>query len=88
MANDIEGRLGKLEMNFDAYMAMFYKWLDELHTDMKDVKEIQALLAENDRKIIETQRLQAEDHRMLVKLFQAIDRKLDDHEGRLAAGNL
>ena len=88
MANDIEARLGKLEMNFDEYMAMFYKWLDELRTDMRDVKEIQLLLAENDAKIIETQRIQAEDHGMLVRLFQNIDRKLDNHDDRLSRAGI
>jgi hypothetical protein len=95
MADDIEARLGRIEMNFDEYMTMFYKWLDELRTDMKllqadmrDIKEIQVLLAENDRKIIETQRIQAEDHGMLVRLFQSIDRKLDNHDDRLSRAGI
>ncbi len=82
-------------MNFDEYMAMFHKWLDELRTDMKqlqadmrDIKGIRLLLAENDAKIIETQRIQAEDHGMLVRLFQAIDGKLDNHEDRLSRAGL
>ena len=102
MANELEGkvtvpedRVKRIEMNFDEYMAMFYKWLDELRTDMNKhearmgaMQELHALLAENDTKIIETQRFQAEDHGLLVRLFQTIDRKLDNHEGRLAGAGL
>ena len=81
MADDLQNRLTTLEMNFDAYMAMFYKWLDELRTDMRDMKDLQRKLVENDTKIVETQG-------MLVRLIDALDDKLDKHEGRLAAGGL
>jgi hypothetical protein len=92
MADDLENRMKKLEMNFDEYMAMFYKWLDENRSEMRRFREENErahreheaqmkMLAQNDAKIVETQG-------MMIRLLNKIDERLDDHEGRLNASGI
>ncbi len=95
MADDFKERLERLELNFDEYLAMFYRWLDELRTDMKQhearmdaMQEIHVLLAENDGKIIETQRKQSDMQGYILKLIDKMDGKLDNHEGRLSPAGI
>jgi hypothetical protein len=92
--DDLEKRVTTLEMEFKEYMAIFYKWLDETRQEMKEFRsaheerlrrledqnaktvEVLTLLERNDRK-------QGETQGMLVQILQAMDDKLDNHEGRL-----
>lgn len=78
--DDLERRVGTLEMEFKEYMAIFYKWLDETRQEMKEFRrnheERMRKLEEQDAKIVDTQG-------MLIRVLRAMDDKLDNHEDRL-----
>jgi len=76
MAENLENRVETLEMNFDQYMSLFYRWLDEMRTDMK----FHAIQME--RHATEMERL-GDTQALVVRLLRAMGEKLDDHEGRL-----
>ena len=86
-------------MNFEAYMSIFYRWLDEQRTEMKEMRreheermrkleETDLILAETDRKLSEQTARITETQGMLVQLLHAMDDKLDNHGNRLSAAGL
>jgi hypothetical protein len=68
-------------MNFDQYMTLFYRWLDEMRTDMKlHAKEME-------KHSIDMKRLD-DNQALIVRLLRNMGDKLDDHEGRLNAAGI
>ena len=92
MAKDLEVRVEKLEMNFEAYMSIFYKWLDEQRTEMKEFRKWSARahgehedrmqkIEDQTARLIETQGV-------LVQILRSMDDKLDNHDNRLSAAGI
>jgi hypothetical protein len=79
-------------MNFDEYMAMFYRWLDEQRKEMQDFRsEMREFREENNRGHREYESLFAklvENNGLIINLISKIDDKLDDQDHRLTAGGL
>ncbi len=99
MADDFEQRVGKLERNFETYMEILVQWLDELRTDMKEMRrEHEARFAQNEERIAQNEERIAQNEdtvRRVVDvqtkvstILQGMDQRLGNHEGRLAAGKL
>jgi hypothetical protein len=63
-------------MSFDQYTSLFYRWLDEMRTDMK----LHSI--EMEKHAINMERLD-DNQALLVRLLRNMGDKLDDHEGRL-----
>jgi hypothetical protein len=76
MDDRFQQRLETLEMNFDQYMTLFYRWLDEMRTDMK----LHSI--EMEKHAINMERLD-DNEALLVRLLRNMGDKLDDHDGRL-----
>ena len=79
MGDHFQQRLETLEMNFDQYISLFYRWLDEMRTDMK----LHSI--EMEKHAINMERLD-DNQALLVRLLRNMGDKLDDHEGRLKFG--
>lgn len=88
MADDFQKRLETLEMNFDQYIPLFYRWLDEMRTDMKlhtIEMEKHALSMEKHARDMESL---ADTQALIGRLLRNMGDKLDDHEGRLNAAGI
>ena len=81
MADDFQKRLETLEMNFDQYMTLFYRWLDEMRTDMK----LHSI--EMEKHSIDMKRLD-DTQALIVRLLRNMGDKLDDHGDRLKAAGI
>ncbi len=74
-------RLETLEMNFDQYISLFYRWLDEMRTDMK----LHAI--EMEKHAIDVKRLD-DTQALIARLLRNMGDKLDDHDSRLNAAGI
>jgi hypothetical protein len=90
MANDFEMRLGKLENRFDEYMAMFYRWLDELRVDHEESKKRIEQNEETMQRVIEIQGSQGmiisqlvDTQGSILQLIDRMERKLDRNDQKL-----
>ena len=85
MANNLEGRVGKLEDRFDRHVTVIYEFIDELRLDHDESKKRIAQNEEQIRRLTDLQVRLVDTQSDTAKILRGMNGKLTDHEDRLTA---